>query len=67
MMIWMGGDISKPGLTMQALKDTSKIKACFWEYDHQNDDIIPSFDLEWYQNPRVPNEMLGFAMQNHCD
>ena len=67
MLIWIGDDLAKPGLTLQQLKDSSKIRACYFDFDHQNDEIIPTFQVEWYYNQRFPNEMFGFAMQNHCD
>mmetsp|Transcript_28155 Transcript_28155/g.37567 ORF Transcript_28155/g.37567 Transcript_28155/m.37567 type:complete len:118 (+) Transcript_28155:15-368(+) len=67
LLIHVGEELAKPGLSLQKLKDSSKIKTCFFDFDHQNDDIIPSFNVEWYANKNEPEEMLGFAMQNHCD
>ena len=34
MMFWVGDELAKPGLTLATLKESSKIKACFWEFDH---------------------------------
>jgi len=67
LMLWFGEDLCQPGLTLDALKARRKVKAHFWDFDHQCDAFIPSFHLEWTTNPKYPNEMLGFAMQNHCD
>ena len=61
MMFWVGDDLSKPGLTLDSLKGSSKIQACFWEFDHQNDFLIPSFSLQWFDNP-ASNEVIGMAM-----
>lgn len=65
-MFWIGDDLSKPGLTLESLKGASKIQACFWEFDHQDDNMIPSFDLQWFENP-ASNEVIGMAMQSHAD
>ena len=45
MMFWIGDELAKPGLTLATLKDNDNIKACFWEFDHQDDDLIPSFSI----------------------
>ena len=68
MMIQVREEIAKPGLTLQQLKSEKKIKvACLFDFEHQNDEIIPSFNVEWFSNPRIPGQMYVFAMQNHCD
>lgn len=66
LMIWIGTEIACPGLTLETLKAKNKIKACFWDYDHMNDDLIPSYNIEWFDNPASP-ETIGIAMQNHSD
>ena len=66
LMVWVGDEIAKAGLTLEALKQSKKVKACFWEFDHMNDEIIPSFNVEWYQNPAT-TDMIGLAMMNHGD
>ena len=50
LMIWIGDEIAKPDLTLDTLKQNRKIKTFFWDFDHMNDDIIPSFNLEWYKD-----------------
>ena len=66
LMIWIGDDIAKDGQTLDSLKQTKKIMASVGEIDHQNDDIIPSFNVEYYENP-ASDETIGLAMQNHAD
>ena len=66
LMIWIGEEVGKPGLTLEALKASSHIKACYWDYDHCNDDRLPSYNLEWFDNPSAP-ETIGIAMQNQGD
>ena len=61
LMIWIGTEIACPGLKLETLKAKNKIKACFWDYDHMNDDLIPSYNIEWFDNPASP-ETIGIAM-----
>lgn len=34
MMVWMGDELAKPGLSLDSLKQSKKVKACFWDFDH---------------------------------
>ena len=34
LMIWVGEELAKPGLTIDILKQYSQIKAHFWDFDH---------------------------------
>ena len=54
LMIWIGDEIAKPDVTLNKLKQSQKVKTFFWDYDHMDDDLIPSFSLEWYDNPKAP-------------
>ena len=52
LMIWVGQDINR-GTTLENLKGDKKVKAFCWpDRDHQNDDKIPSFSVQWMGNPQ---------------
>ena len=51
LMVWFGEEIAIPVVCFNTLKSMNKVKAHFWDFDHQNDEIIPSFTVEWYENP----------------
>ena len=56
LMIWVGKDLNKSS-SLQELKVSKKVKTFFWgDTDHQNDEKIPSFSVQWLLNlnPKDP-------------
>ena len=66
LMIWVGDDI-KQGTSLEGLKAAKKVKTFFWDLHHQDDNIIPSFSIQWLCNSNDPSYLLGVAQMNHND
>ena len=66
LMVWFGDDLAKDGQTLDKLKENKMVQAFCWDIDHQDDNICPTFQINWFENS-ASSEMYGIAMMNHQD
>lgn len=73
LMVWFGEDLAKEAQTLDKLKAAKKVQAFCSDIDHQDDIMIPSFSLNWFESDSSSsgasssNEMYGMAMMNQQD